>query len=40
MSPFNFMKMEDIKALNDIAGVEFEINDGKVVSARISEEKV
>lgn len=37
MSPFNFMKMEDIEALNDIAGVEFDINDGKVVSAQIAE---
>ena len=38
MSPFNFMNMEDIEALNDIAGVEFHINDGKVVSAQITEE--
>ena len=39
MSPFNFMKMEDIEALSEIASVEFEINDGEVIKAEIKEDK-
>lgn len=38
MSPFNFMRMEDIEALSEIAHVEFEINDGVVVEANIKED--